>query len=166
MKLPDSMATPRVTLVLQSLDAVRAWIGELPAEVQKELSPLWLERLRQATEPSPWICMFNVQRNSDNTEVGQCGFKGPPDELGLVEIGYGIADAYQRQGLATDAIAALLQFAQRSGTILTVRAHTKQDNVASRRVLEKNGFQSLGQFIDPEDGEVDRYEYHLATTTA
>ena len=166
MKLPESVATPRVTLVLQSLDAVRAWIGELPAEVQKELSPLWLERLRQATEPSPWICMFNVHRNSDNTEVGQCGFKGPPDEHGMVEIGYGIADAYQRQGLATDAIAALVQFAQRSGAIVTLRAHTKQENVASQRVLEKNGFQSLGQFIDPEDGEVDRYEFSLSPSAA
>ena len=37
-------------------------------------------------------------------------------------------------------------------------AHSRPENLASARVLEKSGFRRVGQVIDPEDGLVCRWE--------
>lgn len=84
-------------------------------------------------------------------------FKGPPDADGMVEIAYGIVPAYQGQGYATEAAAALVAFAFESGRVRLVRAHTLAANHASNHVLTKCGFASIGEVMDPEDGLVWRW---------
>src|SRR5665213_3738905 len=56
------------------------------------------------------------------------------------QIGYGISDSYQDRGVATEAVRALCEFAQRRTVV--VLAETDRENVASQRVLEKCGFRS------------------------
>jgi RimJ/RimL family protein N-acetyltransferase len=90
--------------------------------------------------------------------VGGCGFKGPPDPEGVVEIAYGVAPDHQNKGFATEAAGALVDFAFRSGQVRTVRAHTFEQTNASTRVLSKCGFRPVGPVIDPEDGMVWRWE--------
>jgi RimJ/RimL family protein N-acetyltransferase len=90
--------------------------------------------------------------------VGGCGFKGPPDRDGAVELAYGIDPAHRGLGYATEAAAALTEFAFADGRVRLVRAHTKTDNGASARVLLKCGFVRIGEVVDPEDGLVCRWE--------
>lgn len=85
--------------------------------------------------------------------VGLCGFHRPPAG-GVVELGYGTAPERQGLGHATRAVAAILEAAERIGTIHTVKAETAVGNVASQRVLEKNAFRRSGERVDPEDGEL------------
>ncbi|MBN8602297.1 MAG: GNAT family N-acetyltransferase [Planctomycetes bacterium] len=158
--MSSTLRTTRLQLTLRSLEATKAWVNSLPPEVQREISPVWLARLNNATEPTPWICGFDLVRVSDRISVGSCAFKSPP-ENGVVEIAYGIDDEHQRQGYATEAAIALAQFALQTDGVKTVCAHTKEDNFASIRVLEKAGFQGKGTVIDPEDGEVLRFEKSL-----
>jgi RimJ/RimL family protein N-acetyltransferase len=89
---------------------------------------------------------------SDGEVVGLCGYKEPP-KGGLVEIGYGIAESRRRRGHATRAVAALLREAERDVGVRLVTAETNLTNIASARVLEKNGFEQTGRRIDPDDGE-------------
>ena len=49
-------------------------------------------------------------------------------------------------------------FAFRSGLVRVVRAHTRLEGEASMRVLRKCGFERIGQFMDPENGLVWRWE--------
>ena len=86
------------------------------------------------------------------------GFKGPPDAEGVVEIAYGIVEGYQGRGYATEIARALMSYAAGSGRANTIRAHTLPETNASTRVLEKCGFQCMGEVIDPEDGSVWRWE--------
>lgn len=72
------------------------------------------------------------------------GFKGPPDNDGAVEIGYGIAPAYEGKGYTTEVVCALVGWAFSQPGCLAVTANTQQDNPASQRVLEKNGFHLSG----------------------
>jgi RimJ/RimL family protein N-acetyltransferase len=83
--------------------------------------------------------------------VGLCGFHRAPVD-GVVELGYSTAPGRQGLGHATRAVAAILEAAARSGTIRVVKAETAAGNVASQRVLEKNGFARSGERVDPEDG--------------
>ena len=84
--------------------------------------------------------------------VGLCGYKHCPTPVGAVEIGYGIIAARRGQGLATQAVAALLKQAAEDGAIRRLTAETAVDNIASQRVLEKNGFARAGTRDDPDDG--------------
>lgn len=126
--------------------------------VSGEVSPAWLAQLHASREPDPWKYGFAVVHPDEALFIGVIGFKGPPDDAGMVEIAYGIAESHQRRGYATEASTAVLKFAAGDSRVRVVRAHTKDFNVASSRVLQKLGFQCLGEVIDPEDGPVLRWE--------
>lgn len=86
-----------------------------------------------------------------------------PDADGLVEIAYGIDEAFQGHGYATEAAAALVDFAFADPRVRVVCAHTLCQAAASPRVLEKCGFTHVGEVVDPEDGPVWRFEKRRPT---
>ena len=90
--------------------------------------------------------------------IGNGGFKGRPDEHGMVEIGYEIAAAYRQRGLATEMAAALVEHSRKNSAVKKVWAHTLADEKISCRVLEKCGLHKIGEFEDPEDGWIWRWE--------
>jgi len=57
-------------------------------------------------------------------------------------------------GAATRAVGLLVAEAQRDTRISAVSAETSIDNIASQRVLERNGFQRIGERVDAQDGPV------------
>ena len=89
--------------------------------------------------------------------IGLGGFKGPPTQDGVVEIGYALSTAYRGQGLATEASRGMLAYAFANPVVVEVRAHTLPEQNSSTRVLERVGMKSLGAVIDPDDGEVWRW---------
>lgn len=149
--------TERLELRLQSPAEVLAYIESLPATVRTEVSPEWLARVRETSEGDPWSLGFQIFDQSSRGFVGSCAFKGPPDAEGMVEVAYGIDTAFRGRGFATEANAALVNFAFASGQVKVVRAHTKPNNGPSVAVLTKCGFQNLGEVVDPEDGLVWRW---------
>jgi ribosomal-protein-alanine N-acetyltransferase len=126
--------------------------------VSGEVSPAWIAHLRSAPGPDPWTLGFAIVHRDDDLVIGSAGFKGAPDDDGVVEIAYGIAPSYEGRGYATEAARALVAFALERVDVTSVRAHTKPENNSSGRVLAKCGFQQLGEVMDPEDGLVWRWE--------
>jgi len=155
------LEAPRLRLELQSPAAVLRWIESLPPAVRAEVSPDYVLRLQAADGPSPWTCSFSMVDRAMNQVVGSCAFKGPPDGHGMVEVAYGVEEPYQRAGYATEATQALIGFCISNPAVQGVRAHTKPDNLASERVLQKSGFELIGEVQDPEDGLVNRWEIRL-----
>jgi [ribosomal protein S5]-alanine N-acetyltransferase len=92
------------------------------------------------------------------TPIGGVSFKGAPGSDGVVEIAYGIDEVFQRGGYATEAAAALVTFAFADPRVRFVCAHTYPGAVASSRVLQKCGYNRVGDVVDPEDGLVWRFE--------
>jgi ribosomal-protein-alanine N-acetyltransferase len=145
-------------LVLKTPAEVRADIESMDAADKAQLSADWLARLHASTSPDPWVHGFSMLQSTTGVMVGQCGFKGPPDEDGMVEIAYGVASDQEGKGYATEAARALLAYAFRLDGVKLVRAHTLPASNASKRVLAKCGFQYVGEINDPEDGLVCRFE--------
>ena len=87
---------------------------------------------------SPW---WSYQLVVDGQAVGDIGFHGPLDEDGQVTIGYQVVPSARRQGLATAACALIVQLAWSAGA-RRLLANTDADNVASQRVLRRNGFRT------------------------
>jgi RimJ/RimL family protein N-acetyltransferase len=158
--------TPRLRLVLQTPDEALAWVESLPPEVRAEVSPAWLAAVRALDAPDPWRCGFTLFDRVSGTPVGGCAFKAPPDADGLVEIAYGVDEPHRGRGLATEAAAALVRFALEQPGVRGVRAHTRADNPASMRILEKCGLAPLGEVVDPEDGPVLRWELQRPSDTS
>ena len=120
--------------------------GKLPPELKKVIKgyilPLFIE------EPSNYLFFTNwiVIQKSSQYIVADLAFKGKPDYRGVSEIGYGTYEHYRNMGFMTEAIEGLVNWAFAQGKLKVVTAETDKKNLASRRVLEKNGFEITGSF--------------------
>ncbi|MEM6723915.1 MAG: GNAT family N-acetyltransferase [Bacteroidota bacterium] len=115
-----------------------------------------LEQLTTTPEMAPWLTYLPIHQAS-NELIGSCGFKGLPDDEGMVELGYEIRSAYRNQGLATELTGCLLDYAFAQSDVEMVQAHTQGDDNASCRVLLKNGFQKDRSMLEAEAGAIWRW---------
>jgi ribosomal-protein-alanine N-acetyltransferase len=60
------------------------------------------------------------------------------------EIGYSVVGRFRRQGLASEAVAALVNEGFERGNLSRIRAYCVPQNAASRAVLARNGFEEDG----------------------
>jgi RimJ/RimL family protein N-acetyltransferase len=81
-----------------------------------------------------------IVRREDGLVIGEIGFVGPP-QSGAVMVGYAIVPVARRQGYATEAIAAISDWALAEPDVEEVRAQTLPDNEASVRALLRAGFE-------------------------
>ncbi|MEZ4642380.1 MAG: GNAT family N-acetyltransferase [Chloroflexota bacterium] len=86
-----------------------------------------------------WYTYWLMVLKANPVAIGMIGFKGAPNVHGEVEIGYGVAPEYERQGYTTEAAQALVAWGLAQPTCHAVIAATYKDNVASQRVLQKIG---------------------------
>jgi RimJ/RimL family protein N-acetyltransferase len=126
--------------------------------VSDDVSPAWIAVLRASPVATPWVHGFAIVQRERALVIGSAGFKGPPDAEGRVEIAYGIVPRFEGRGYATEAAAALVDFAFSHEEVRRVWAHTLPEENASARVLGKLGFARLGEVVDPDDGPVWRWE--------
>jgi RimJ/RimL family protein N-acetyltransferase len=152
--------TKSLKLVLQTRAGVLAQIERMPPHEKAQLSPQWLALLHDSPPADPWVHGFMLMDRQSDTIIGTCGFTGPPDKDGMVEIAYRVAPDHQGKGYATEAAHALTEYAFSDGRVCLVRAHTLPESNASTRVLTKCGFRRVGEVMDPEDGLVWRWDRH------
>lgn len=115
---------------------------------------VWRYRLNQLTsEPgcAGWLTQI-VVAEPEGPVVGYAGFHGPPDEAGMVELGYSVVPAYRRQGYATAMLTALLHRAVVEARVRTARVTISPDNSASLATISGFGFVEVGEQWDEEDG--------------
>ena len=77
--------------------------------------------------------------------LGECGWFGPPDAEGAVEIGYGLAVPSRRQGLGREAVQLLLDWIWTQPEVRVVTAEVLVGNEASLRLLAGLGFATTGR---------------------
>lgn len=118
-----------------------------------EALPILRAAYAQSATAHAWGSLFFVEPLLGML-VGLGGFKGPPSDEGVVELGYAIAPAFRGQGLATDAVAQMVRRAFEHPGILAVDAHTLGHANPSTRVLEKSGFVKIGEAMDPDEGAI------------
>ena len=152
------LQTKRLNLILTSHEETLGMVGAMSPEDKAQLSADWLARLHACSVADPWIHGFSMIFRESGGPVGSCGFKGPPDSDGVVEIAYGIDPDHQGKGYATEAAEAMVNYAFGDDCVRTVRAHTLPEPNASGRVLTKCGFRYIGEVVDPDDGLVWRWE--------
>src|SRR5690554_6361651 len=106
-------------------------------------------RTRQPNAQAPWLVRVVA---AEGHAVGHAGFHGPPDESGMVEIGYSVVPEFRRRGYAKAIVRALLEHAASEPEVTVVRASVSPDNEASLATIAGFGFTKVGEQWDDEDG--------------
>jgi RimJ/RimL family protein N-acetyltransferase len=170
-----TVRTARLTLVPASREALLGDIAgpaELGVALGRPVAAGWpprhwdqgaqrwlLDKLEVTEGREPfWRAWYITLDTEGGLVVGTIGFKGPPGEDGAVEVGYSVATAWWRRGIASEACGGLLAWAARDPRVRRFVAHTLAGDPASAGVLVKNGFAFVRKAADDEAGEVDRYE--------
>ena len=135
--------TKRLKIYAASREQMETFIASQPFD---ELKAAYTEMLNGAlSRPGEWewYAIWMIE-GKGGAHIGELCFKGV-DASGATEIGYGIAEEHQGQGYASEAIAAAAAWALEQDGIRSVTAEVEEDNIASRRVLEKAGFAPTGE---------------------
>ena len=93
-----------------------------------------------------WYAAWFIE-SAEGEHIGELCFKGLEAD-GRVEIGYGILPKHQGMGYATEAVAAVTDWALAQEGVKYILAETEAGNAASQRVLQKSGFVSTGEAGD------------------
>jgi [ribosomal protein S5]-alanine N-acetyltransferase len=99
---------------------------------------------KQPGDPG-WF-QFALEEKESGCFIGDCGLFIDPADARLGRIGYTIARDFWRRGLASEAVAGLVDFAFGGFPLHRITASVDPDNLASCRVLEKTGFVKEGHF--------------------
>lgn len=152
----ENIVTNRLYLVPFSLERVEAAIigtdkladilgvkiaPDWPDEQLRENLPGIADILRNYPLQNEWGWGFLVIHKAENILIGHIMLKIPFDMSS--EIGYQIVPSYQRQGYASEATTAVIDWAFCQPNVQTITAGCDADNIASRRVLEKIGMQHI-----------------------
>jgi ribosomal-protein-alanine N-acetyltransferase len=150
------LATPRLTLIPFTLDLAQAalrgnhQLGELlditipdswPNADYREFLPLYAEGL--ARRPAEGEFSYLIVHSAARALIGDAGGKGGPDAAGVVELGYSIVPAYQRQGYATEAVRRLIGWIRQQPNVQLITAECLYDNHASTGVLRDVGMRQV-----------------------
>jgi RimJ/RimL family protein N-acetyltransferase len=120
--------------------------GIAPPEVYTLIRGIAAELRDRTAGDVAWLMVINREA------VGMISFTKIGDD-GVPEIGYGVAPQRQGRGHASAAVKALMPVVESAG-FAGLAAENSVDNPTSQRVLERNGFQRIGERDDPEDGRV------------
>ena len=133
MKPADAAEITR--LLLHDSEAVQM-IASMAEPVTQAAALDWIER-----RTSPDQHVFAILLVSSGEFIGSIGFGG---ERAMPYVGYWLGRAHWKQGYATEALQALVDYARWLG-ISSLQADTFPNNPASARVLAKTGFTNTGR---------------------
>ncbi len=153
-----SMSVPFMqSLLARDLAQAATEIGaSVPTDLPDRLDEFLQFRLADlAADPAvqQWLGRAIVATEPDGPRViGAVGFHAPPDASGRVEVGYQVEPEYRRQGVASEAVRSLFDWAAREHGVHRFRAAIAPDNVASLAVAARFGFRQAGVQLDDIDG--------------
>jgi RimJ/RimL family protein N-acetyltransferase len=122
------------------------WADRTPEEVQAFVQRFIDE---QAQQPRTRFQLAVTLRQTGKL-IGNCGIRLVGHGNHEAEIGYEIAPEHWGSGYATEAVAEIIRFGFADLGVHRIDAWLVADNVASARVLEKNGLRLEGRLRDKE----------------
>lgn len=102
-----------------------------------------VEFVRKSAARGNGNCVYSMTEAETGRFVGCCALHLADSGEGL-EAGYWVGEPYWGRGYATEALHALVDMAFRTRDVPYIEAQCRVTNAASRRVLQKSGFQFHG----------------------
>ncbi|MBP5434018.1 GNAT family N-acetyltransferase [Ruminococcus sp.] len=130
--------TERLKLYPASKEQMEVFIEAQTVDILKAAYTEMLNGCLDNPEQWDWYAIWMLELK-DGTHIGEMCFKGLSHD-GIAELGYGINDEYQGNGYATEAVKAVSEWALKQSNVTALEAETNEDNISSKRVLDKCGF--------------------------
>ncbi|OSY42600.1 Acetyltransferase (GNAT) family protein [Streptomyces platensis] len=146
-------------VVAGELDGSARWVPGYPTDGDVTAARRFLDTCANTGNPQPFG-NYEIRRRDNGQAIGGLGFHGPADENGSVTIGYGLIQSARGKGYASEALRALLLFAQAHG-VTCVKGDADHDNLASQHVMTAAGMRPAA-----EDERVKYFEVTWTGTTA
>lgn len=124
----------------------------------------WYEHIQQ-TETGQWWCICLA--DSPMQLIGGCGLNDLQQEHRRAEIGYWLLPIFWHQGLAAEAVSAMLRYAFQSMNLHRIGADVDIDNHASASLLYRLGFvrEGIRRGFEIKDGHpIDLQLFSLLAT--
>lgn len=122
------------------------WADRTPEEV-KAFVQMFIDQ--QQAEPRTRFQLAVTLRDTGEL-IGNCGIRRASPDAHEAEIGYELSPDHWGRGYAGEAVAEIVRFGFAELGVHRIFAWLVADNLASARVLEKNGFQLEGRLRDKE----------------
>ncbi len=122
------------------------WADRTPEEVQAFVQMFIAQQAEQPRSRFQLVITLPVS----GEVIGNCGIRLSAAGSHEAEIGYELAPDQWGRGYATEAVAAIIRFGFEELGVHRISAWLVADNVASARVLEKNGLRPEGRLRDKE----------------
>lgn len=156
MRFVDLTSTAMAALLDDDLTLASAEAGVVLTGyfLTEQAKWVWRYRINQlASDPGSagWLTRA-VVAEPEGLVVGYAGFHGPPDETGMVEIGYSVAPGHRRQGFARAILTELMRRATAEPRVRTARVTISPENTASLATISGFGFAEVGEQWDEVDG--------------
>ena len=122
---------------------VARWTADIPHPYSREDAEAFVAHAIELFRDNSGFAFAMTAPASDGALVGSIDLQPVGDRE--AEIGYWVGLPYQGRGYASEAVKAVLGFAAETLAVERIWARVAQDNLASIRVLEKNGMRLKGR---------------------
>nr|WP_044085401.1 GNAT family N-acetyltransferase [Lewinella cohaerens] len=145
------MLTPRLQLrALTLADAPAIFTLHTNIEVQRYLSRelmkspldsrLFIEKIEKGIDQGRWFYWGVVLKDTPGDVIGTVCLWQFSEDGKTAELGYDLLPGFQRKGIMTETVAAILSFIKENTALTTVQAMVRADNLASLSLLKKMNF--------------------------
>lgn len=114
-----------------------------PLEAIKKKLDNYKEYIRDNFEEVKWGIWIMINKG-DKKVIGDLGFKGKPNEEGIIEVGYSIVENYRGFGYANEGVKALINWALEDKRVNKIIAQCNENNIPSIRLLKRVGMDNVG----------------------
>ena len=153
-----TIETNRLSLYPISDEEMRQLIENQESAEMEQAYGEMLQGCIDHPEKRMWYAVWVMElKEKTGTIVGDFCFKGLGED-GTVEIGYGLREGFCGNGYMTEALKAVSDWALTQEGVMNIIAETTDENEASKKVLQRAGFQFSGNY--GEEGPI-YFKEHL-----
>jgi len=117
------LGRPKATSAAEAV----AFIDKITKGIANNQSMYWVISLKEDPQLIGTICIWNIDIEKDTAEIG-----------------YELLPAFHGKGIMQEALAAVIGFGFGTMQLKTIAAYTVPGNMASSKLLERNGFKQIG----------------------
>ena len=141
LRRPAPADAPAIAHIANNAKVAR-WLTRMPHPYDESDARTWIGTV---SGEDAGECAFVITRRDAGREtiLGACGLNRET-EFDLAQIGYWVGEPYWGQGIATEAVQGLVDHVFTTSDLDAIGVSCRVTNVASRRVIEKCGFQYGG----------------------
>ncbi len=139
--------------------SVAYWMSDMVLHNESE-SLSWIHWLNEKFNIIEPFIALAIEHKVKGVCIGVVGVHLKEELDNEVEILYGVSDIYQNKGYATEASKALIKWVFNNTELKVLTAIVKPENIPSKTVIEKLGFEYEDTRVIPYDGHMRKFNYY------